>query len=169
MAPNPVHLSSNLTQNIATENVKANFLIDVEHGCWRANLVRELFINFEAKTILSIPLSISMPLDRLVWAATPNGKFTVKSAYWLAMDMHNAEQEGTSEASGQRQLWKSIWGVVMPNKIKNFVWRACQNFLPTKSNLYRRQVINSEVCEVCDKSCETTSHVLLHCDFATSV
>ena len=66
MAPNPVHLSSNLTQNIAAENVKAKFLIDVEHGCWRAKLVRELFINFEAKTILSIPLSISMPLDRLV-------------------------------------------------------------------------------------------------------
>ena len=83
--------------------------------------------------------------------------------------MPNAEQEGTSEASGQRQLWKSIWGVVMPNKIKNFVWRACQNILPTKSNLYCRQVINSEVCEVCNKSCETTSHVLLHCDFATSV
>ena len=60
-------------------------------------------------------------------------------------------------------------GAVVPNKIKNFVWRACQNFLPTKSNLYRKQVINSEVYELCDKSCETTSHVRLHCDFATSI
>ena len=116
-------------------------------------LVRELFINFEAEIILSIPLSISMPLDRLVWATTPNGKFTVKSAYWLAMDMHNAKQEGTSEASGQQQLWKSVWGAVVPNKIKSFVWRACQNILPTKSNLYCRQVINFGVCELCDKSC----------------
>jgi len=41
-----------------------------------------------------------MPPDRLVWAATLNGKFTIKSAYWLAMEMHNVEQEGTSEASG---------------------------------------------------------------------
>ena len=57
----------------------------------------------------------------------------------------------------------------MSNKIKNFVWRSCQNILPTKSNLYRKQVINSEVCELCDKSCETTSHVLLHFDFATLV
>ena len=68
-------------RTLLPENVKADFLIDAEHGCWIANLVRELFINFEAETILSIPLSISMPLDRLVWSATSNGKFTVKSAY----------------------------------------------------------------------------------------
>ena len=91
--------------------------------------------------------------DKLVWAAPPNGKFIVKSACWIATDMKNAEQEGTSEASGQRQLWKSVWGAIVPNKIKNFVWWACQNILPTKSNLYHRQVINFEVCELCDKSC----------------
>ena len=156
-------------RTLLPENVKADFLIDAEHGCWIADLVRELFINFEAETILSIPLSISMPLDRLVWSATSNGKFTVKSAYQLAMDMHNAEQERTSEASGQRQLWKSVWSAVVPNRIKNFVQRACQNILPKKSTLYRRQVINNEVCELCDKSCETTTRILLHCDFATSV
>ena len=88
----------------------------------------------------------------MVWAAPPNGKLIVKSAYWIATDMKNAEQEGTSEASGQRKLWKSVWGAIVP--IKNFVWRACQTILPTKSNLCRRQVINSEVCELCDKSCE---------------
>ena len=32
-----------------------------------------------------------MPLDELVWAATPNGAFTVKSAYWIAMEMKEAE------------------------------------------------------------------------------
>ena len=30
-------------------------------------------------------------------------------------------------------------------------------------------MINSEVCELCDKSCEITSHVLLHCEFSLSV
>ena len=100
------------------EDAKADFLFDVEHGCWTADLVRELFINFEVETILSIPLSISMPLDRLVWAATPNGEFTVKSAYWLAMEMHNEEQEGTLEASGQWQLWKSVWGLLCQIKSK---------------------------------------------------
>ena len=52
----------------------------------------------------------------------------------------------------------------MPNKIKNFVWRACQNIIPTKSNLCRRQVLSFDTCEQCGKCSETTSHILLHCD-----
>ena len=59
----------------------ADILIDADRGIWRADLVRELLINFEAKTILSIPLSIRVPRDKIVWAGTPNGQFTMKSAY----------------------------------------------------------------------------------------
>ena len=58
-----------------------DILIDADRGIWRADLVRVLFKNFEAKTILSIPLSIRMPRDKIVWAGTPNGQFTMKSAY----------------------------------------------------------------------------------------
>ena len=115
-----------------------DILIDAERGTWRTDLVRELFVNFEAENILSIPLSICLPRDKLVWAATPNGFFTVKSAHWIAMAAAGTEQEGTLGASGQKQLWKTIWSAEVPNKIKNFVWRACQNIIPTKSNLCRR-------------------------------
>ena len=43
-----------------------DILIDAEHSTWRANLVRELFINFEVENILSIPLIICLPHDKLV-------------------------------------------------------------------------------------------------------
>ena len=79
------------------------------------------------------------------------------------------EQEGTSGVSGQKQLWKTIWSAEVPNKIRNFVWRACQNIIPTKSNLCRRQVLSSDTCEQCGKCSETTSHILLHCDKSSSV
>ena len=93
----------------------------------------------------------------------------VKSAYWLALVMKRAENESTSGPSGRQQLWRSIWSVDVPNKIKNFSWRACQNILPTKANLFHRKVISSEVCEHCDQGRETLSHVLLHFAFAQSV
>ena len=83
-----------------------DIVIDAERGTWRADLVRELFINFEAENILSIPLSICLPRDKLVWVATPNGFFTVKSAHWIAMAAAGTEQEGTLGASGQKQLGK---------------------------------------------------------------
>ena len=61
-----------------------DILIDANRGTWTTDLVRELFINFEVETILSIPLSIRMPKDKMVWVGTPNGQFTMKNAYWLA-------------------------------------------------------------------------------------
>ena len=57
----------------------------------------------------------------------------------------------------------------MPNKIKHSIWRACQNILPTKSNLFHRHVLNSDAYDQCGQSSETTSHVLLYCDFSRSV
>ena len=93
-----------------------DILIDAERGTWRADLVRELFIKFEAENILSILLSICLPRDKLVWVATPNGFFTVKSAYWIAMAAAGIEQEGTSGASGQKQLWKTIWSAKCQTK-----------------------------------------------------
>lgn len=50
-----------------------------------------------------------MPPDKLVWAATPNGTFIVKSAYWIAMEIKEAEQEGNSGNASQSRLWKTIW------------------------------------------------------------
>ena len=110
-----------------------------------------------------------MPTNKLVWAATPNGTFTVKSAYWIAMEMKEAEQEGTCGNASQSRLWKTIWLAEVPNKVKNFVWRACQNILPKKSNLFHRHVLSSNACDQCGQSSETTSHVLLFCDFLRSV
>ena len=40
----------------------------------------------EAETILDIPSSSTLPEDSVIWNATPNGKFLVRSAYKLAMD-----------------------------------------------------------------------------------
>ena len=102
--PNPSTYQIISPRTLLPEDATVNVLIDADHGTWRSDLVRELFLNFEADIILSIPLSTRMPRDKLVWAATPNGKFMAKSAYWLVLDMKRAENESTSGPSGQQQL-----------------------------------------------------------------
>ncbi|KAF3943108.1 hypothetical protein CMV_030299 [Castanea mollissima] len=78
----------------------------------------EAFID-SGETILSIPLSIRMPRDKMVWAGTPNGKFTVKSAYWLAKAMSTADHEGTSA----RQLAMYYFTVISPQQSgRHLVW-----------------------------------------------
>ena len=57
----------------------------------------------------------------------------------------------------------------MPHKIKHFIWRACHNALPTKCNLVRQNIINSEVCELYNEGQEDVLHALWKCWVVESV
>ena len=57
----------------------------------------------------------------------------------------------------------------LPNKIKHFVWKACNGILPTKDALYRRKITGSKICEACGKQEETAMHVLCFCNRGTEV
>ena len=37
-------------------------------------------------------------------------------------------------------MWKMIWDLNVPPKIRNFMWRAVSNIMPMQDNLYRRRV-----------------------------
>ena len=73
-----------LPQRILPLEVKVCVLIDTENGQWKADLIQEVFLEHEADSILSIPLSILLPVDKLVWTVAANWKFSVKSVYNLA-------------------------------------------------------------------------------------
>jgi len=57
-------------------------------------VVRQLFSSEEADLILTIPLSLRLPVDRIVWNGTRNGKFSIGSAYNSIWEMgDNNERE----------------------------------------------------------------------------
>ena len=59
----------------------------------------------------------------MIWNATPNGKFLVRSAYKLAMDKL---REAVALMMGQykkKKNWRKIWSLQVPNKVKHFAWR----------------------------------------------
>ena len=49
------------------------------------------------------------------------------------------------------------------SKVKNFVWRACKEALPTKRNLLRRKITTSALCENCRVSEEDYAHAIFYC------
>jgi hypothetical protein len=48
----------------------------------------------------------------------------------------------------------------LPNVAKNFMWRACQDLLPTKDNLVQRKIIQDKECSLCGLEAETSYHIL---------
>ena len=90
--------------------------------------------------IKSIPLYFTSVEDKLVWPFTALGEYTVKSSYnFLANENLNTQALGQSvQDSG---IWKLVWGLRVPNKVKNFIWRLCRDVVPVKKNLKKRQIL----------------------------
>ena len=122
------------------------------------------FLPHEAEAVKSIPLSVRSLPGKLVWAETANGKFTVKSAYHLAVRISSLGTRGSvSDCSLLRRFWKSLWRLPIPHKVKHFAWRAYREALPTKVNLKKRKVLANESCDWCKVMPETVGHALWGC------
>ena len=69
-------------------------LIDRDTRMWKGDVVRSLFLPFEARNILNIPLCHSLPEDQIIWVGNRIGEFSVKSAYYIAYGLLNTLDEG---------------------------------------------------------------------------
>ena len=92
-------------------------LIDGNLGVWKTALVRQVFLQQAAETILGIPLSIALSKDSLIWNSTPNGIFLVKRAYKIAMGLREQNREGSRfDESDIKKFW-----------CKWYLWNVCRN------------------------------------------
>jgi hypothetical protein len=135
-------------------------LIDQRAGGWKQPLLHEIFNSEEIAAIQSIPINFTNQLDRQIWKGTVKGEFTVDSAYHMAKENEANRQAGCSNRTDESKIWKGIWSPNIPNVVKTFMWRACQNLLPTKANLAKRKIITNSSRPICGLENETTSHIL---------
>ena len=131
---------------------------------WKVDLIKQCFIPQDVEAILSIPLSAHGARDRLIWTVSRNGKFSVRSAYRLAQSTQEGGGQATSsDQSVARKIWRGIWSMKVPNKVKHFTWKACRNILATKENLWRRKVTQEGICKECGDTIESTTHLFWFC------
>ena len=89
------------------QDTKVNELIDQAITTWKKNVIDALFMPFEAELIKGIPISSRLPPDKIIWAEAPNGKFSVKSAYGVAVRLSKFGKHGaSSDNSKMRLFWK---------------------------------------------------------------
>jgi len=50
-----------------------------------------------------------------------------------------------------------------------FLWKICNNLLPTKKNLFHRRVVDYQLCPICTVKAESVGHILWECPSAMDV
>lgn len=61
-----------------------------------------------------------------------NGKFFVKSAYFVDYEMKRLNRGQSSNAAGGKVPWKKVWALQVPRKVKQVLWKSLNDILPTK-------------------------------------
>ncbi|XP_075645175.1 uncharacterized protein LOC142616192 [Castanea sativa] len=111
-------------------NAKVSRFIDEKNGKWKEAEIRRNFLPHEAKKIMSIPLSTRLPQDSPIWSKTPSGIFSTRSAYKLLVNEASASSLGSSNPHPQRNLWRGVWMLRTPNKVKHFHLESLQQLTP---------------------------------------
>ena len=127
---------------------------------WDRSILTATFTRATVEDILRIMVGTSNMRDTLTWKENKSREFTVKTAYQVALRLSQSCSGEHSSASQDRHLWKKLWSLNVPPKVRTFMWRACCNVLPTKSNLARRKVQIDPKCSFCGQEDETTQHIL---------
>ncbi|CAB4310240.1 unnamed protein product [Prunus armeniaca] len=147
-------------------------LIDQNMRCWDMDLVNRCFNPNEAKCISTIPISRWGCPDKKVWHYTSHGGYTVRSGYAVALTLRRNGELGrkaegeSSQGDKQRRIWKSIWGLQVPPKIRTFLWKCCRNVLAVKENLLHWGIDVETTCALCGQEGESQVHVFFKCEFA---
>lgn len=78
--------------------------------------------------------------------------------------------QGQSSNNGEFDAcWKQIWSLPCFNAVRNFMWRACTNSLPTKISLFTKKMVAAPICPTCLNEEETPGHVPWSCPTAIDV
>lgn len=128
---------------------------------WKAKLIRSCFKEKDADAILSIPLSLHRSKGRMIWAETPSEKFTAKSAYRLAYEENrDGGKADCLNPSARKKVWKGLWRMNLPKKVKHFAWKATRDILTSKEALRQRHIMVEGGCALCGNLTENILHIL---------
>lgn len=112
-------------------------------GKWNVELLNDIFVESDVVRILHTPISPAHP-DCWFWKGDLRGTYSVRHGYHLLTNhllVHDPVFPFTE--------WKKLWRIMVPPKVRNFLWRAVRNVLPLRDVLRARGVPVEEGCCMC--------------------
>ena len=86
---------------------------------WDLRLLERMFVPWEVELIKLILITL-------------DENYSVQSAYGMLVEEASSQDLGSSSMEGSQKVWKGIWKIRTPNKIRHFIWHAARDSLPTK-------------------------------------
>ncbi|KAK4264615.1 hypothetical protein QN277_025768 [Acacia crassicarpa] len=126
-------------------------------GVWDIHSLSSIISSAGIRRVVAVlPPRPDAEPDGLVWGASSDGLFSIKSAYFLIEpNLHSLWDK----------LYKDIWKWGGAERIRVFMWKASLNKLPT--NLWRSSWLHSSaLCGACNTEIEDILHILRDCGYA---
>lgn len=163
-----------ITSLVANPPTRVAELIDVTTPTWGEQLIRFVFMSFDADAILAIPLCTRNIEDFWAWSGERGGTFSVKSAYHMVLNTKYQrenwieEKAGISELAPEGKAWMSLWHTKVPSKQKVFAWRLAQHSVPTADILHHRHMSQSPLYALCGTP-DSWRHAMLDCTMSRCI
>ncbi|XP_062175909.1 uncharacterized protein LOC133880954 [Alnus glutinosa] len=67
------------------------------------------------------------------------------------------------------RFWQELWRLEAPAVVKNFMWKVGNDLLPTKGNLFQKNIVQNPNCPICLQETEDMLHILWSCKSSMAV
>jgi hypothetical protein len=64
---------------------------------------------------------------------------------WGSNCRNHLEANAPLWTKDMKYIWKAVWSLNVTNPVKIFIWHACNNLLPTRVNLFHKQVVTDSL------------------------
>lgn len=68
-----------------------------------------------------------------------------------------------------KDIWSGIWNAKIPQKLKHFMWKVCQNILPVKENLFKKRIFQTSICPICNMEAKSIEHLFFLCEWVRPI
>ncbi|KAG8472386.1 hypothetical protein CXB51_034209 [Gossypium anomalum] len=131
--------------------------ISIWRDSWLPIWVGGIRNTVEAEAIKCIPLSRSVDGDMIVWRGDRSCEYFIRSGYRTLIDHQNTEESSQDYSA----VYKKLWLLDIPSKIKITIWRLLHNMIPTAYILYNRQITPFPLCLRCGLFPKSAMHAIL--------
>ena len=101
--------------------------------------------------------------DTFCWNYTKNGQYTVKSGYWVARNLLEADEEKEVLEPSITKLQAFAWKITAPQKICHLIWQLITGYVAVTRNLVRCNMRSDNYCPRCGEPKKSVTHAIFEC------